>query len=129
MRRTLTGVLYLVLAAVVVSTLQSIWIGLTDTPRYQAVFPGARGALFWLTLMLSALAGLNAMFIAFRQRWAIWINPAIGIASIGLLAVVGSPHSNQVVVAVAFTVSTLLGWYLWWTTSSRARGHAASPSH
>ena len=120
MRRALTAGLYLVLAAVVVSTIQSIWIGVTDTPRYQAVFPGARGLLFWLTLMLSALAGLNAMFIALRQRWAVWINPAIGISSIVLLAVVGSPHSNQVVVAVACTVTTLLAWYLWWTPSPRA---------
>lgn len=43
MRRMPTGALYLVLAAVVVSTMQSIWIGVTDTPRYQSVFPGARG--------------------------------------------------------------------------------------
>jgi hypothetical protein len=104
--------------------MQSIWIGVTDTPRYHSVFPGARGLLFWLTLMLSALAGLNAMFIALRQRWAVWINPVIGVSSIVLLAVAGSPRSNQVVVAVACTVSTLLAWYLWWRTRDRARGHA-----
>jgi hypothetical protein len=74
--------------------------------------------------LLSPLAGLNAMFIALRQRWAVWINPAIGVSSIVLMAVVGSPHSNQVVVAVACTVSTLLAWCLWWRTRDRARAHA-----
>ena len=117
--RILTAVLYLMLAAVVVSTVQSIWIGLTDTARHQRVFPGAQGGLYWLSQLMSGTAGLNALFIALRRRWAIWLNPVIGLASVGTLASVGSPWRNHLIVIVACAVSTVLPCYLGWVQASR----------
>ena len=117
--RILTAVLYVTLLAVVVSTAQSIWIGFTDPARYQQAFPAARGALYGLTQFTSGVAGLNAVLIALGTRWAIWINPAIGLASIGLLASVGSPRVNLLVVAAACAVSTILPLYLGWARPVR----------
>ena len=101
LKRILTAILYLVLLAVALSAVQTIWIALADTARYQRVFPGAQGALYWLTVGSSAVAGLNALLIALRKHWAVWLNPFIGLASIGLLRLVGSPPGNQAVVLAA----------------------------
>lgn len=119
MKRILTAMLYLVLLAVALSAVQTIWIALADTPRYQSVFPGAQGRLYWITVASSAVAGLNAILIAFRKQWAVWLNPFIGLASIGWLRLVGSPPGNQAVVLVACFVSTYLPWYLWRPGPSR----------
>ena len=113
MKRILTAILYLVLVAVALSAVQTIWIALADPARYQSVFPGAQGPLYWITVGSSAVAGLNAILIALRKQWAVWLNPFIGVGSIGLLRLVGSPPGNQAVVLVACFVSTSLPWYLW----------------
>jgi hypothetical protein len=117
--RILAGVLYVTLLAVVVSTAQSIWVGITDPARYQQAFPLAQGALYGLSQFTSGAAGLNAVLIAFRTRWAIWLNPVIGLSSIVLLASVGSPRTNQIVVAIACMVSTLLPVHLGWARAIR----------
>jgi hypothetical protein len=96
----------------VLSAAQTVWVALADRPRYEMIFPGARGAWFWATATMSALAGLNAIFIGLRQRWAVWLNPLIGVASIGLLQLVGGPRMNQLIVFVACALSTFLPWYL-----------------
>ena len=111
--RLLSAVLYGILFAVALSSLQTLWVAAMDQPRYQATFPGARGWLYWTTLLLSSLAGANAIGIGLRFRWAVWVNPLIGSSSIVLLRVVGSPPMNQVVVLIACLLSTLLPCYLW----------------
>jgi len=111
--RLLTGVLYVILFAVVLSSLQTLWVGLADKARYQAILPGARGSLYWTTLVLSSIAGANAICIGLRRRWAVRLNPLIGLSSIAGLRAVGSPPMNQVVVLIACLASTLLPCYLW----------------
>jgi hypothetical protein len=113
LKRILTAILYVVLLAVALSAVQTIWIALADTARYQRVFPGAQGPLYWITVGASGIAGLNALLIALRNRWAVWLNPFIGLGSIGLLRAVGSPPANQAIVLAACFVSTFLPWYLW----------------
>jgi hypothetical protein len=113
LKRTLTAILYIVLLVVALSAVHTIWIALADTARYQRVFPGARGPLYWITVGASAVAGLNALLIALRRQWAVWLNPVIGLWSIGLLRAVGSPTANQAIVLAACFVSTFLPWYLW----------------
>ena len=113
MRRLLTGFLYLVLVAVVLSTVQTLWVGITNESRYQEIFPRAAGSLYWVTLVSSGLAGLNAVFIGLRKRWAVWLNPLIGLSSIALLGAAGGHWANPVVVLLACLSSTLLPYYLW----------------
>ena len=114
-RKFLTGFLYLVLLAVALSAVQTVWVGLADKERYRLVFPAAQGLLYWATLICSCMAGVNAVFIGLRKRWAAWFNPVIGVSSVVLLQIVGSPWINQVVVLLACGTSTVLPHYLWWT--------------
>lgn len=80
-------------------------VGLADRPRYQTVFPGARGILYWTVLWASFAAGLNSLFIALRRRWALWLNPLIGVISLALLEATRGPRGNElVVVAASFLV-------------------------
>jgi len=113
MRRTLYAVTYLVLLSVVVSCLNSVWIGLTDLDRYQSVFPNAQGAILWATMLLSFLAATNAILIGFQNKWAILANPLIGLISIILIELVDGPRRNEIVIFVACTLSTAIPWYLW----------------
>ena len=119
-RRALTGLLYLVLFTVAVSCLRSVWLGITDRPRYEAVFPGAQGALYWATQGLSLAAALNAIAIGLRRRWAILANPLIGLLSIVAMEAARGPRANEVIVLVACALSTAIAWHLW--------GRALSPA-
>jgi hypothetical protein len=112
-RRAFTVLLYLVLLAVVMSCFHSIWVGLMARQRYQAVFPGAQGTMYWVTQSLSLAAGVNSILIALRKRWAILINPAIGVLSILAIEIIRGPRINEVVVLVACTLSTVIAWWLW----------------
>lgn len=120
MKRAMYLVLYLVLAAVVLSCFRSVWIGLADTVGYQRAFPGAQGVLFGSTLLVSFLAGLNAIFIGLHKRWAIFVNPLIGLASIILIEIVQGPRTNELVVFVACLLSTVMPWYLWGRQAPRS---------
>ena len=112
-RRAFTLLLYLLLLSVVVSCFHSIWVGLIARERYQAVFPGAQGTMYWVTQSLSLAAGVNSILIALHKRWAILMNPAIGVLSILAIEIVRGPRVNEVVVLVACTLSTAMAWWLW----------------
>lgn len=113
MRRVLYVVVYVLLAAVVVSCLRTVWVGVTDVARYRRAFPGAQGALFWFTMLASILAAANAMLIGIRIKGAILANPLIGLVSVILLEMVDGPRSSQVTILVASTLTTAIPWYLW----------------
>ena len=112
-RRAFTVLLYLVLLSVVVSCLHSIWVGLIARERYQAVFPGAQGTMYWVTQALSLAAAVNSLLIALQKRWAILMNPAIGVLSILAIEIVQGPRVDEAIVLVACTLSTAIAWWLW----------------
>ena len=112
-RRALTVLLYLVLLSVVMSCFHSIWVGLVARQRYQAVFPGAQDTMYWVTQSLSLAAGVNSILIALQKRWAILMNPVIGVLSILAIEIVQGPRVNEMVVLVACTLSTAIAWWLW----------------
>ena len=113
MKNTLKVILRLMLILVVLSTIQSIWIGITNKPRYLAVFPAAGGGLYYLTLLTSCAAGANCVAIWRRKRWAVWLNILIGFWSITLIRIVGGPAANQWVVLVASATTTILALLVW----------------
>jgi hypothetical protein len=90
-KRIITLCLYIVLAAVILSEIRTVWIGLTDPGRFANVFPGATGPMYYLAVTTSACAGLNAIAVWLRQRWAIWMNVFIGVWSIVLVHIMGGP--------------------------------------
>lgn len=108
------------LLAVAVSCFRSVWLGIVDRPRYEAVFPGAEGALYWVTQGLSLAAASNAIAIGLRRRWAILANPAIGLLSIAAMEGARGPRANEAVVLVACVLSTGIAWQVW--------GRAQSPA-
>lgn len=101
------------LLLVVLSSIQTIWFGMTNRSAYTAVFPGATGALYYICLLTSLAAGLNCVFIWLRRRWAIWLNVLIGIWSIILIEIVGGPRFNELVVLIACATTTLLPLVVW----------------
>lgn len=113
MNKALGIILHLMLALVVLSSLQSIWIGLSDRAAYLNVFPGAAGALYYVCLLASLAAGVNCLFIWLRKRWALWLNAIIGAGSIALVEVVGGPRMNELVILVACATTTLLPLVVW----------------
>jgi hypothetical protein len=120
-RRLLTVVVYVVLLAVGVSCFRSVWVGMVARPQYEAVFPGARGGVYWATQGLSLAAGVNSILIGLRRRWAIMVNPAIGLLSIVAIEMARGPRANEGVVLVACSVSTVLAWHLWGTPARSSR--------
>jgi hypothetical protein len=113
MKWVLYAVLYVMLLLVVLSSIQSVWIGLTQSERYLAAFPGAHGGLYYITLLTSVAAGANSILIGLRQRWAVWTNVAVGAWSIMLLEVVHGARINQAIVLVACATTTILPLALW----------------
>lgn len=113
MKRILNTFLHLMLLLVVLSSIQSVWIGLTQSARYLAAFPGALGSLYDVTLLTSAIAGANCILIALRRRWAVWANIAIGAWSIALIEIVHGARINQLVVLIACVTTTILPLILW----------------
>jgi len=112
-RTILTVILYLMLASVIVSTFQSVWIGIADKAKYLSVFPRATGILFPATLLTSVLAGANCILIWQRRRWAVWLNLVIGVSSIAQIELVGGPRLNEAIVSVACATTTGLPLLLW----------------
>ena len=113
MKKFLNFVLHLMLLLVVLSELNSIWIGIAHRPRYSAVFPGAKGALYYVSLLTSFAAGTNCIMIWRRKRWAVWLNILIGLWSIGLIEVVHGPRNNEWVVLMACSTTTVLPFAIW----------------
>ena len=101
------------LLLVVLSTINSIWIGVANKPKYLTVFPGANGALYYLTLLTSFTAGANCVMIWRRKRWALWLNVLIGIWSISLIEIVRGPRNNEWVVLIACATTTILPLCVW----------------
>jgi hypothetical protein len=113
MRKTLTLILHLMLLLVVLSALNSIWIGVANKPRYLSVFPGAVGALYYLTLLTSFASGANCVMIWRKKRWALWLNILIGLWSISLIEIVHGPRNNEWIVLIACATTTVLPFWLW----------------
>jgi hypothetical protein len=111
--RMLSLVLHVTLALVVLSEANTVWIGATDPARYRTAFPGATGPLYVATLSTALLAGVNAVMIWMKKRWAVWLNVVIGLTSIGLIEIVRGPRATMAVVAVACAISTALPVALW----------------
>jgi hypothetical protein len=113
MKKVLGVILRLMLLLVVVSEINSIWVGVADKPRYVAVFPGAAGALYYVTLFTSLAAAMNCLMIWRRKRWAVWLNILIGLWSISLIEIVGGPRNNEWLVLIACATTTILPFALW----------------
>jgi hypothetical protein len=111
--RTLGALLRVVLLLVIAAEINTVRIALTDPSRYVATFPGATGPMFFATLAISLAAGLNAVLIWFRKRWAIGLNVLIGLLSIAMIELVRGPGSSQLVVLSTCAVTTLLPIILW----------------
>ena len=72
MKRIIRVGLYVVLAAVILSEIRIVWVALTDRARFNSVFRGAVGAIYYVTVVTSACAGAKAVAVWLRQNWAIW---------------------------------------------------------
>lgn len=113
MRRALLIAFYTTLALVIVSEARTVFVALIERDRFVATVPAARGAWLRVIVATSAAAGLNAILVGLRIRWAVWVNLAIGAWSILLLILVRAPLTNAAVVAVACAVTVgvpLLTW-------------------
>lgn len=106
MRKLLLVGFYAMVALVIVSEVRTVWIALADTPRFYNYLPGVRGPFFPVFVATSAAAGVNTFLVGARVRWAVWLNPAIGVWSIILLQLVHAPRANSAIVAVACAVTT-----------------------
>jgi hypothetical protein len=113
MKQVLYVVLYVMLLLVVLSSIQSVWIGLTQRARYLAAFPGADIGFYYVTLLTSVAAGANSILIALKLRWAVWTNIAVGAWSVVLLEIVEGARINQAIVLVACASTTILPLILW----------------
>jgi hypothetical protein len=121
MNRAPTLLLYLALAAVVASEINTLRIAFTDPERFARSFPAAGdGIYFYVTVATSAAAGLNSILIAFRHRWALLTNAAIGVWSIVLVRMLGGPTANQIVIACACAATTLLPLVVWRKQAKKA---------
>src|SRR5437660_10657091 len=86
MKRIIRVGLYVVLAAVILSEIRIVWVALTDRARFNSVFRGAVGAIYYVTVVTSACAGAKAVAVWVRQNWAIgvhriiwgWVNDPVG---------------------------------------------------
>jgi hypothetical protein len=113
MKKSFNFVLHLMLMLVILSEARSIWIGIAERTRYLAVFPGAIGALYYLTLAMSFAAGLNCVMIWLKKRWAVWLNILIGLCSISLIEIVQGPRINEWIVLFACATTSVLPLALW----------------
>ena len=113
MRQVLNFILHLMLLMVVLSEINSIWVGIAHKAQYQAVFPGAAGALYYLAQATSFAAGGNCILIWRRKRWAVWLNILIGVWSITLIEILHGPRINELIVLAASTVTTVLPLVVW----------------
>ena len=68
MKRVFTLCLYLILTAVILSEARTVWIALSDRACFQAVFPGAVGAMFFVAVITSVCAGANAIAVWLCQK-------------------------------------------------------------
>src|SRR5437667_4287113 len=101
MKRIIRVGLYVVLAAVILSEIRIVWVALTDRARFNSVFRGAVGAIYYVTVVTSACAGANAVAVWLRQNWAIWANVIIGVWSIILVEIAAGPRASQIVIFCA----------------------------
>jgi nitrate reductase NapE component len=101
LKRVIALCLYLILAVVILSEARTVWVALTVRTRFEAVFPGAIGVMFYVAVITSVCAGANVVAVWLRQKWAVWANVVIGLWSIVLVALLGGPRSSQIIIACA----------------------------
>jgi hypothetical protein len=101
MKRVFALCLYLILTAVILSEARTVWVALNDRDRFEAVFPGAVGAMFYVAVVTSVCAGADAVAVWLCQGWAIWANLVIGLSSTVLVTLLGGPHSSQIIILCA----------------------------
>jgi hypothetical protein len=63
MKRVFALCLYLILTAVILSEARTVWVALSDRDRFEAVFPGAVGAMFYVAVVTSVCAGADAVAV------------------------------------------------------------------
>jgi hypothetical protein len=107
MKRLVTFCLYFVLAAVVLSEVRTVWVATSAPDHFRQMLPGAVGFMYYLAVVTSVSAGLNAIAVWLKQKWAVWANVIIGAWSIILVRVVDGPRTSQVVIFCA-TASVLV---------------------
>jgi hypothetical protein len=107
MKRVVAVCLYLVLTAVILSEARTVWVALSDRARFEAVFPRAVGAMFYVALITSICAGANAIAVWLHRKWAVWTNLVIGLWSTVLVTLLGGSRSSQITILCA-TVSVLV---------------------
>jgi len=101
MKRIIALCLYVVLAAVILSEIRTVWVALTDRVRFTLVFPGAVGVMYYVAVVTSVCAGVNAVAVWLKHRWAIWANVVIGVWSIILVGITVGPLGSQIIIFFA----------------------------
>jgi len=101
MKRVFALCLYLILTAVILFEARTVWVALSDRARFEAVFPGAVGAMFYVAVVTSVCAGANAIAVWLCQKWAVWANLVIGLWSTVLVTLLGGPSSSQIIILCA----------------------------
>ena len=78
-----------------------------------------------LTAWTSAAVGATAIMIWLHRRWAVWLNLFLGLWSIALVEVVEGPRVTQLIILVAWAVTTFLPIILW--RDERVLANASGP--
>ncbi|MFL6721940.1 MAG: hypothetical protein ACJ8FT_09095 [Sphingomonas sp.] len=113
MRRFLMIVFYVTITLVVLSEARTVWLALAERQRFIDYLPPVAGASLPVFVATSAAAGLNAVLVGARVRWAVWLNIAIGVWSIFLLEIIGAPQANAWIVAIACAVTAGVPFLTW----------------
>jgi hypothetical protein len=106
-------ILYATLALVVISEARTVFLAMFEPERFLRALPGVARAWLPVIIATSAAAGIAAILVGARVRWAVWLNLAIGLWSILLLNLVRAPATNSAIVSAACTISVgvpLLTW-------------------
>lgn len=112
-RAALLAILYVMLLLVVISEARTVFVALAEKDRFIQALPGTAGRWFPVFVATSAAAGITAILVGARMRWAVWLNLAIGLWSILLLVVIGAPAVNALIVLVACAVTTGVPFLTW----------------
>jgi hypothetical protein len=112
-RRVANVVLRVVLVMVFVAEANTVWTYIADRETYRAAFPAATTQMLTLTVWTSAAVGVTAVLIWLHKRWAVWLNLVLGLWSLALVELVDGSRMTQLVILVAWAVTTFLPMVLW----------------
>src|SRR5439155_14026805 len=101
MKRIIRVGLYVVVAAVILSEIRIVWVALTDRARFNSVFRGAVGAIYYVTVVTSACAGPRPSPYGSGKIGPFGANVIIGVWSIILVEIAGGPRASQIVIFCA----------------------------